>query len=319
MKAVHYFYYIKPFIPRRIQIEARRLVARTRLKKNGHIWPIDPRAAQAPADWSGWPDNKRFALVLNHDVDTAKGHENCLKLMETEQKLGFVSAFFFVPEGYLVSASHRRRLVEAGFEVGVHGLVHDGLLFKNYGLFRQRAPRINRYLREWGAAGFSSPSMHRNLDWIKMLNIEYDISTFDTDPFEPIPGGTRTIFPFMVRNDAPKSAIIELPYTLPQDHNLFIILKQKDIKTWKAKLDWIAKNGGMALLNTHPDYMNFHGRTCAHEEYPVSYYTSFLDYIETQYSGQYWNITAKQIARFWRDREASVSTLTKRASKNPEL
>jgi len=40
--------------------------------------------------------------------------------------------------------------------------------------------------------------MLRNLDWLHHLNIEYDSSTFDTDPFEPMPDGTGTIFPFFV-------------------------------------------------------------------------------------------------------------------------
>ena len=31
-----------------------------------------------------------------------------------------------------------------------------------------------------------------------MLNIAYDASTFDTDPFEPQPDGVNTIFPFWV-------------------------------------------------------------------------------------------------------------------------
>jgi hypothetical protein len=35
-------------------------------------------------------------------------------------------------------------------------------------------------------------------DWLHQLNIEYDLSTFDTDPFEPQPEGRHTIFPFWV-------------------------------------------------------------------------------------------------------------------------
>ena len=31
--------------------------------------------------------------------------------------------------------------------------------------------------------------MIRNLEWFHRLNIEYDTSTFDTDPFEPEPEG----------------------------------------------------------------------------------------------------------------------------------
>ena len=34
---------------------------------------------------------------------------------------------------------------------------------------------------------------------------------------------------------------------------LFILMREKNIDIWKQKLDWIAKHGGMALVNTHPD------------------------------------------------------------------
>ena len=98
--------------------------------------------------------------------------------------------------------------------------------------------------------------MHHNLEWIHDLDIEY-ASTFDTDPFEPQSDGVGTIFPFWVSGNSNQKGYVELPYTLPQDFTLFILMKEKNIDIWKQKLDWIAENGGMALVNTHPDYMNF--------------------------------------------------------------
>jgi hypothetical protein len=89
--------------------------------------------------------------------------------------------------------------------------------------------------------------MHHNLDWLASFDIDYSISTFDTDPFEPQPDAVRTIFPFWVPNNQRKSGFVEMPYTLPQDSTLFIILGQASIEIWKDKLDWIVKNDGMAL------------------------------------------------------------------------
>ena len=40
--------------------------------------------------------------------------------------------------------------------------------------------------------------MLHNLVWLRDLDILYDASTFDTDPFEPQPEGMETIFPFWV-------------------------------------------------------------------------------------------------------------------------
>ena len=192
------YYTLKPFIPRSVQIALRRMVIRRKRKLYEHIWPIDQKAGKPPEGWTGWPEGKKFALVLMHDVDTEKGHERCLQLMQLDEEMGFRSSFNFVPERYRVSPEARRILVEKGFEVAVHGLRHDGMLFSSRKRFEKGAARINQYLKDWQSVGFVSPSMHRNLEWIHDLNVQYDASTFDTDPFEPEPEGLGTIFPFYV-------------------------------------------------------------------------------------------------------------------------
>ena len=293
------FYTIKPLIPRRLQIFLRRQFITFKRKKYSYIWPIDPNSATTPSDWEGWPDNKKFALVLTHDVDTKKGHDRCYQLMELEEKLGFRSSFNFVPERYSVSKNLRNDLVNRGFEVGVHGLKHDGKLFSSKEIFQKRAIKINQYIEEYRAVGFRSPAMHHNLDWIHGLNIKYDASTFDTDPFEPQSDGVGTIFPFWVRGTSNQSGYVELPYTLVQDFSLFILMRERTIDIWKKKLDWIAQKGGMALLNTHPDYMFFGGNKLGLEEYPVRYYEEFLEYIRNKYEGQYWHALPRKVAHFW--------------------
>jgi hypothetical protein len=294
------YYQIKPFIPRALQILLRKAYVRTKAKFSKRIWPIDERANKTPHGWSGWPDRKQFALVLLHDVDTDWGQSKCRQLMQLDEEMGFRSLFSFVPEGYDVSPELRRDLVKRGFEVGVHGLKHDGKLFLSRKHFDRRAFRINQYLNEWRSVGFVSPSMHRNLDWMHHLNIEYDASTFDTDPFEPQPEGMATIFPFMVPGNNGHKGYVELPYTLPQDFTLFVIMREKNIDIWKKKLNWIVEKGGMALLITHPDYMNGNNDACTVEEYPMAFYREFLGYVKYKYQGKYWNPLPKEIARFWK-------------------
>ena len=85
----------------------------------------------------------------------------------------------------------------------------------------------------------------------------------------------------------------------PQDFTLFVIMKQKNIKVWKEKLDWIAEKGGMVLLNTHPDYMDFKGKGVRVDEYPAKYYMEFLEYVKSEYEGQYWHVLPKDMAKFW--------------------
>jgi hypothetical protein len=294
-----FFYMIKPLVPRRLQLFLRRRRAQARLARSSAIWPVDPSAAAPPAGWKGWPLNKRFALVLTHDVDTQKGNDSSLSLMEMEKGLGFFSSFNFVPRRYRVSQTVRETLVRNGFEIGVHGLRHDGTLFNSRKEFLSQAAQINFFIREWGAVGFRAPSMIRNLEWIKDLSVEYDLSTFDTDPFEPQPDGARTIFPFRIEGDGAWPGYIEMPYTLSQDFTLFVLLGQKDNSVWKRKLDWIAEKGGMALINTHPDYMNFSEGPCGNEEYPAELYADFLKYVWARYGGKYWLALPRDAARFW--------------------
>ncbi len=298
------YYDVRPLIPRPLQVALRRQIAAARRKAAGDRWPIDSRAALAPPSWNGWPENKKFALVLTHDVETAAGQDKCLELMAMDRAMGFRSAFNFVAERYAVSAALRRYLTDNGFEVGVHGIRHDGKDFKSRKIFESRAPRINRYLKEWQAVGFRAPSMYCRSDWLHELDIEYDSSTFDTDPFELGSTAASTIFPFYVNGGPNGKGYVELPYTMPQDFSLFVILKEKNINIWKRKLDWIATHGGMALMLTHPDYMNFNGNKIMVDEYPAGLYKQFLDYIGSKYQGQFWNPLPMEMARFWRGQSA---------------
>ncbi len=294
------YYRLKPYLPRRLQIELRRFRARIKLRTHKDVWPIDEKTATPPKDWSGWPGGKKFALVLTHDVDTAKGQDRCRQLVRIERELGFTASYNFVPERYKVDDKLRSDLTENGFEVGVHGLNHDGLYFTSEKIFRERKPRINRYLKDWESVGFRTPSMLHNLDWLHGLDIKYDCSTFDTDPFEPQPDGVGTIFPFWVSGRNGDSGYVEMPYTLPQDFLLFILLKQKSIDIWKKKLDWIAEKGGMALMLTHPDYIGGEDGISGSEEYPVNLYADILRYVRDKYKGQYYHVLPRDIAEYWK-------------------
>jgi len=259
-----------------------------------------PGSERPPENWPGWPEGKKFALILTHDVEEQIGLDKCRELMRLERKLGFRSSFNFIPEGdYTVPRKLRDELTQNGFEVGIHDLKHDGRLFASRREFSQRATRINRYLAEWQVVGFRSAFMLHKLDWLHELNIQYDTSTFDTDPFEPQPEGRHTVFPFWIpraiTNHASnsRSGYVELPYTLPQDSTLFLLFREPTIDIWCKKLDWIAKHGGMALVNVHPDYLSFDRTVPKRREYPFVYYKSFLEYVSRTYQGVFWNATPR--------------------------
>jgi hypothetical protein len=323
------YYRIKPFVPLAARMTVRRWFALRKRARVSDVWPILPGSEKPPTDWPGWPEGKQFALVLTHDVEGRTGLARCRQLMELEMKLGFRSSFNLVPEGeYQVSSDLREELVRNGFEVGVHDLHHDGKLYQSRRYFSEKARRINHYLKAWGASGFRSAFMHNNLDWLHELDISYDASTFDTDPFEPQPKGRNTIFPFWVpaRDHATtgpqdhktgpvvsgqwsvvggpvvparRDGYVELPYTLPQDSTMFLLFQEKSADLWKRKLDWIAQHGGMVLLDTHPDYMAMNGGRQSWG-YPVDFYEEFLEYAMHRYSNTFWHALPKDVAHYCR-------------------
>ncbi len=244
------------------------------------------------------------------------GLANCRKLAEFEMAHGFRSSFNFIPEGgYVNQPDLRAWLTDHGFEVGVHDLFHDGELFRSRRQFLKYSQRINHYLKEWKATGFRSGFMLHKLEWIHDLDIEYDSSTFDTDPFEPQPEGIGKIFPFWKR--APESSLgrrgyVELPYTLPQDSTLFLVLRESSPEIWIRKLDWVAEHGGMALVNVHPDYLRFDGDPVSPRTYPIALYAQLLDRVRNRYGNSFWQPLPNEVSRYIQGQPA-------KSAEDPEL
>lgn len=238
-----------------------------------------------------WPQGKRFSVVLTHDVESKAGAEYIREVADLEENLGFRSSFNFVPEKYPIDETLMSELVERGFEVGIHGLRHDGSLFLSEAVFLERAEKINHYLEKYHATGFRSPCMHRNPEWMQMLNVDYDLSFFDTDPFEPQPGGGMSIWPFRI------GKFIELPYTLVQDSTLRHTLKQDSPEIWLLKANYLRENHGMLLLNSHPDYLV--------EPALRNIYLDFLT--ELSQWNDYWHALPCEAAAWWRKREENWS------------
>ncbi|MDR3458972.1 MAG: glycosyltransferase [Verrucomicrobiae bacterium] len=295
------YYRFKPYIPWSFRMAARRVLARRQRRSHADTWPINEAAGRIPEGWPGWPGGKKFALVLTHDVESSSGLAKVRDLMRLEKSLGFRSSFNFIPEGeYRVAPELRAELAEAGFEVGVHDLRHDGKLYWPRSDFSINAAGINHYLATWGARGFRSGFMLHDRDCLHELEIEYDASTFDTDPFEPQPEGAQTIFPFWVSRPQ-GGGYVELPYTLAQDSTVFLVLKEKTLAIWKKKLEWIARRGGMVLVNVHPDYVRFGDGSLKASEYPASLYEEFLKHIKETYNDSLWHALPREVAGWYRE------------------
>lgn len=296
------YYLLKPFLPRNFTRILRRVYGDWKNETSLLNWPIEDQYAKFLWETmrqvlkltnldvleirNFWPRDYQYAFILTHDIETARGQANVRQVMDLEERFGFRSSLNFVPERYEIDKSLIQEARERGFEIGIHGLKHDGKLFFSYSIFKQRAKKINYYLNEYGAVGFRSPLTHRNPYWMQSLEIEYDLSFFDTDPFEPIPGGTMSLWPFIIGN------FIELPYTLPQDYTIIDILGETSSRIWLQKVDLLKKFHGMALVNVHPDYL------IKQENWNV--YEEFLTTMKKR--EDYWHALPREAARWWRKR-----------------
>jgi len=294
------YYRMRPLLPG----AARALLRRTVVSRTGGSgllrWPVEDRfvsfveqvravleeslSSMRVLPW--WPSGHSFAVVLTHDVEGPFGLSHLQDVLALERAAGFRSSVSFVGGTYTVPDSLLQELRGEGFEIAVHGWRHDGQLFSSRRLFNERLPKVNQQLRQWDAVGFKSPMTHRNPVWMQDLDVAWDSSFFDTDPFEPIPGGVMSIWPFVM------GRFVELPCTLPQDHTLIETLGETSPRVWVEKVDYIADHHGMALVNTHPDYLCRTGRLVMYEE--------FLDGLAHR-SG-YWHALPREVAAWTRVR-----------------
>ena len=223
--AMRGYYRIRPILPRSIQIALRRAFSRIQRRTSFPRWPLETAlhdlyglvlavlaevAGEPVPSIAPWPDGRRWAVVLTHDVEQQIGHDNVHVLRQVEEEAGFRSSWNFVPRRYDISDALLDDLRAAGFEIGVHGLYHDGRDLESEELLLERLPAIRSYAEEWRAVGFRSPATHRDWRLMPLLGFDYDSSSPDTDPFEPQSGGCCSLLPFH------NGELVELPITLPK-------------------------------------------------------------------------------------------------------
>lgn len=300
------YYRTRSLMPRGLQLLLRRLYSHRQRRKIFPKWPLDPslyelhrfllacemkaRGVNSIKYLSFWPGGKRFCFVLTHDVETEAGFRRIDLLAQIERERGIHSSWNIVPERYAYPEEKLGELAAEGFEIGLHGLLHDGMLFRSREVFDERLPRLNEYFVRLGSDGFRSPATHRNPEWIPELKCSYDSSFPDTDPFEPQAGGSLSLFPYFI------DSILELPYTLPQDHTLFEILGDRTAARWIDKTERIARCGGMALAIIHPDYTNSEKR--------LDCVRALLDYVMQR--GDAWIALPRDVCRWWRSRSGTA-------------
>jgi hypothetical protein len=214
-----------------------------------------------------------------------------VELADLEEELGFRSSFnlggWYDPDPGVLAELQGR-----GFELGVHGIRHDRSLFASRAAFEGAQPELGRLRERYGADGFRSPATHRVHDWLGELDFSYDCSMSNSDPFEPQPGGSCTAWPFFIGD------LVELPYTLPQDHTLFNLLRHRSPSLWIEQSQRIEELNGLIQCVSHPDagYLGDTDKKAAYREYLVA----------MAERPQVWRALPREVAGWWRGRDAGT-------------
>ena len=311
------YYLVRPLLT----VSVRKHLQRIRLRDWNEIpfpsWPVDSTVERIlemllilllkahavdkiPFVWF-WPNGFPSCAIMTHDVEALPGRDFCSHLMDLDDAYGIKSSFQIVPEGrYPVSKGFLNTIQSRGFEIDIHDLNHDGHLFSDRERYLRRAERINRYSREYGAAGFRSAALYRNLDWFEALDFSYDMSVPSVGHLEAQRGGCCSAMPFFI------GKILELPVTTTQDYSLFHILNHYSIDLWKRQLALIMEKHGLASFIVHPDYVFEHRARDT--------YKALLAYLsQLRSEGKIWIALPREVDHWWRER--SQMRLSRRGNK----
>jgi peptidoglycan/xylan/chitin deacetylase (PgdA/CDA1 family) len=296
------YYAVKSLIPRAIRHRLNRLAVGLRAPIPFPGWPYEPALLALRCSWlegalkklrredgwylGFWPDGNDCCIVLTHDVESRAGLSQIVKMAELERKYGFRSAWNIPLGQFPIDWAELEIMRREGFELGAHGLAHDGRLFRSEGDFRLLGPRLERLARAHDLRGFRSPSTLRQLDLLRTMDFDFDSSLADTDPYEPQPGGSCSTFPFFL------GQMVELPYTLPQDHTLINLVGRNLSRTWIEKAQWLSSIGAMILTLTHPDY--------SAQPPAINEYEELLKHLSQ--IERAWRALPSEVAAWWRRR-----------------
>ena len=301
------YYALKKLIPRGLQLAARRALIRAQGVPDFPGWPSDLSVSrllrfyagcalratgrdEGPFTWF-WPGGHHSAIVLTHDVEGDEGIRLALELADLEQAHGFRSSFNF-GAWYEIDPGVLRELRSRGFEIGMHGLTHDRSLFATRDGFEERLPALTELAGRLEAVGFRSPATHRVFEWLAELPVDYDCTIPNSDPYEPQPGGCCSAWPFFIGN------VVELPYTLPQDHTLLTLLGHRSPKLWLEQATTVAESYGLIQCVSHPDpgYLGDADKRAV--------YAEFLQGMAERQN--VWRALPREVASWWRERETTA-------------
>ena len=213
-------------------------------------------------------DNKKYGLILTHDIEAENNWEWVKRIAQLEMDLGFRSSWNVVPHYYKIDYDVLDWLITNGFEIGLHGYNHDNkLAYQSIDIIRKRLEDSKSFIERYEIKGFRSPSWLRTDTLFKAIEeyFIYDMSVMDVDQICPAgTGGSCSLFPYYITKK-----LLEIPTTLPYEAPRYFGISKGELNNfWSTKIEWIKTIHGMIVVNTHPD-PHYSGNPGMLEEYSL--------------------------------------------------
>jgi peptidoglycan/xylan/chitin deacetylase (PgdA/CDA1 family) len=205
-------------------------------------------------------NEKRWAFLVTHDVDTHEGLRRSRVLKKLEETYDVSSAWYIPSKHYKLNPETVKELANHG-EVGAHGTRHDGKLTR---LPKQKlvdrlreAKQTLENIINCPVKGFRAPLLQHSLKIIQALReagYMYDASIPTWEPKHPSTmrsHGIGTIYPITINE------VVEIPVTLPQDHQMIHALgmsARQTVEAWIKLMKTIERMGGLCVFLMHPNY-----------------------------------------------------------------
>ncbi|MFH1722255.1 MAG: hypothetical protein ABH950_06605 [Candidatus Altiarchaeota archaeon] len=193
-------------------------------------------------------------------------------------------------------------LKEQGHESASHGLIHDNKLpILGDNEFEKRFVGSKEGFNSLEVEGFRAPYnnfLPERFHLIRKYH-SFDSSSQDTRIYGSLDSyrmGCASLFPHMFED------FVELPITMPSDYLLKNTLKKKPgevLDVWMDKLEFVRMNGGLVLMQTHPESYDI-----GDPDYLDSYIKVLKEIVSMS---DCWITTASGLAEWWRKRDVDES------------
>ena len=197
--------------------------------------------------------NEMPLLTVTVDVDSTEGLKFCNEMERCFNELNISAAWFFTGALLKKHTSYVEKISELGYEIGLHGFIHDNRLTAlSRDEIRRKFDDCERVIEQFKIKFFRAPSFRLSncaLDVLAERKL-HDSSFCDSISLYRY-AGTKpacTSKPFITRG------VLVAPVTIPWDMALKIVGNEEKLPLyWKEKINILKVMNGVATILIHPE------------------------------------------------------------------